>query len=609
MTQANKRTVLLCVVAAFLVLVLFPAVALAKTVGTPIQPPGLAADLVIKNAKVLTVDKQFSIQQAVAVKNGVICFVGANKQADKWIGPTTRVLDLGGRVIMPGVNESHIHATQFAASLPPLTLDLTDNTVGQALAQVQTRVEELNDTTVWIRGQGWPSWSDEWHSATRQMLDAVAPDNPVILTDMSLHNAVVNSKALALAGITEDTPNPDGGTIIKDPVTGEPTGFLLDLAAVDLVMQVVPLRTDAELHEAVESTLQILNANGVTSFTEGALGPGGNNYQGGTLGARVVDAYKDLYAAGKLTARVSILGLFGNYGGLSFADLKAGMDAFNWNDKAYDKTWLQFPGVKIFADGIPVTYTSWLWQPYVGTTNCGTMTVPGATDQDKYNELVKMIRYVVGQNLQIAIHATGDRAISSVLDGFALAKKDHPSYDHHNYIIHGELITPADARRAAKMDIGVNMQPSIQPLIAGVEPLFIGAERAAYEWPFQTVYSAGAKLMASSDAPVTYPNWRKGVQAEVTRLALDLGGNVFVSGPAERLTREQAIRTYTINGAWQDQMESVKGSIEKGKLADFCILDQDIMTCPATEIGNANVLMTIVGGKVVYDNSLGAFAK
>jgi predicted amidohydrolase YtcJ len=598
-----SRRLLLVLLLSVATVLMFSAVALAKTNPTP-PPGGPPADMVIKNAKVLTVDKKFSIEQAIAVKDGYIRMVGSNAEIAKWIGPKTKVLDLGGRVIMPGVNESHIHATQFAASLPPLTLDLTGNSVEQGLVQVAARVAQLNTDGVWIRGQGWPSWSLEWQAATRQMLDVIAPNNPVILTDMSLHNAVVNSAALALAGIGKDYPA-DG--VLKD-ADGYPTGFLLDLSAVDLVMKVVPLRADLELSEAVQSAMQILNANGVTSYTEGALGPGGNNYQGGTLGARVVDAYKKLYSDGKLTARVSILGLFGNYGGLSFADLQAGMATFDWTDNTFDKTWLQFPGVKIFADGIPVTYTSWLGvAPYEGTNNFGTMAIPGASDQDKYDQLVQMIRYVVGKNLQIAIHATGDRAISSVLDGFALAEKDNPSYDHHNYIIHGELITPADAVRAAKLDIGINMQPSIQPLIAGIEPLFIGAERAAYEWPFQTVYSAGAKLMASSDAPVTYPNWRKGMQAEVTRLAVNLAGEEFVSGPAERLTREQAVRTYTINGAWQDQMEKIKGSIEKGKLADFCILDQDIMTCSATAIGKTNVLMTIVGGKVVYNNSGGAF--
>ena len=187
-----------------------------------------------------------------------------------------------------------------------------------------------------------------------------------------------------------------------------------------------------------------------------------------------------------------------------------------------------------------------------------------------------------------------------------MADKDYPQYNKtRDYLIHGELITPADALRAAKLDVGVNMQPVIQYLIADIEPFFIGAERAAYEWPFNTAFSAGMNVTASSDTPVTFPNWRQGVQAAVLRE----GVSGVVSGPTERITREQAIRAYTINGAYQDHMEKVKGSIEKSKLADFCVLGQDIMTIDAHAIKDIPVLMTIVGGKVVYDNSGGAFSQ
>ena len=254
-----------------------------------------------------------------------------------------------------------------------------------------------------------------------------------------------------------------------------------------------------------------------------------------------------------------------------------------------------------------MTYTSWMWEPYVGDHGSGSLTIPGTSDQDKYDQLIAMIRYVHDKNLRLGIHATGDRAISSVLDGFALAYADHPEFsDTRDYLIHGELIISEDATRAATMNIGVNMQPIIQGMIADIEPGFIGPERAAYEWPFNTCFSASMNVAASSDTPVTFPNWRQGMQAMITREGYMSG---LVSGPGEIVTREQAVRAYTINGAIQDKMEDIKGSIEQGKLADFCILENDIMTIDAHQLTDTDVLMTIVGGDVVYDASAGSFLK
>jgi hypothetical protein len=563
----------------------------------------LHADMVIKNAKVLTVDQDFSVEEAIAVRNGIVVFVGTDEDADAWIGSDTQVLDLGGKVIMPGVNDSHGHATALGMSLPPLQLDLTTSggttTLAQVQAKVQERVAQIVSEDEWIQGRGWDPWL--FPDVTRYDLDAVAPNNPVALIDMSEHNMWVNSKALELAGITKDTLDPEGGTIIRD-ASGEPTGMLRELSAVALVKAVIPAASDHQLAEAAVAAMTIMNEQGVTSITEAALSPSGDSGGFGSL-----EVYKDLYDQDKLTVRVTALMLFGTYGGFTFDDLKTGVDTFPWDAPIADPNWLRVAGVKIFADGIPVTYTSWLWEPYVGDFGSGSLTIPGASDQEKYDQLVAMIRYVHARNIQLGVHATGDRAISAVLDGIALAQDDHPEFSNtRDYIIHGELITPADAVRAAGLNIGVNMQPVIQGMIADIEPFFIGPERAAYEWPFNTVFSAGIPMTASSDTPVTFPNWRQGMQAMVLREGYMSG---LVSGPDERVTREQAVRAYTINGAIQDKMDDIKGSIERGKLADFCILEKDIMTVDPHELTDTSVLMTIVGGSVVYDNSAGAFLK
>jgi hypothetical protein len=196
--------------------------------------------------------------------------------------------------------------------------------------------------------------------------------------------------------------------------------------------------------------------------------------------------------------------------------------------------------------------------------------------------------------------------VSVTLDGFEQAMAENPAArGTRPYVIHAELIAPADFERAARLDVGFNMQPAIMPMIADTLPGQLGLARTLHDWPFATTIKAGVLLAASSDLPVTYPNWREGVQAMVLREA---AGSGKVSGPDERVSIEDAIRAYTINGAWQDHMDDIKGSIEVGKLADFCVLDADILTVEPHEIKGIGVTMTIVGGKTVYDAASGGFA-
>jgi predicted amidohydrolase YtcJ len=537
--------------------------------------------------------------------DGKIRAVGTNKKIKAHIGPNTLVIDLQGKTILPGVNDGHGHATSFGASIPPVSLILGYPTV-QSIADIQAvlaaRIAEV-PAGQWIRGAGWdPAFIQdcagiENECLTKEQLDVVSPDNPVIFTDFSYHNIWVNSKALELAGIDKNTPDPPGGVIVRDS-EGNPTGVFREFAATGLVMKVVPLFTKDELRESCLTAMKEMNKNGITSYTEAALGPGGNTYNGGVLGDKVVEIYRDLYDEGKLTARISVLLLFGEYGAGNYESLKNGVETYGW-PQGYDPKWLRFPGVKIFADGIPPTKTSWMWEEYIGG-GYGSLTIPGATDAEKAEELTNMIVYGHSMGFQVPVHATGDRAITTAVDAYEKAMRLYPKFkNRRHYIIHGDLVSPADAGRLARMRCGVNMQPYIQTLIADIEPSVIGPVRAAYEWPFRTALDEGIRLTFSSDLGVTYPNWRRGVQSAVTRE----GFSGIVSGPDQIISREEAIRAYTMNGAWQDYMENEKGSIQVGKFADFCVLDQDIMTAEAHTIGNINVVMTIVGGKIVYDAS------
>ena len=366
----------------------------------------------------------------------------------------------------------------------------------------------------------------------------------------------------------------------------------------------VPLLTREEKKQAVVTALQHLNANGVTSFTDAAIGPGGEAFLYGVMSGEFVDIYRELLQEGRLTARANVLLLYGDYGALTLEDIKRNIESFEVPSDV-DGDWLRFPGVKIFADGVPLTYTSWMNEDYVGGDfGHGRSVIPGKTDGEQRDNLIEMIRFIHSKGYQIGLHATGDRAIDAAVDGFAEAMQEMPGGDPRHYVIHGDFISRDKAETLKRLNCGVAMQPFISAMIADFEPYVVGEERAAYEWPTRTVLDAGANLTSSSDAPVTYPNWRLGVQAAVLREGLISGK---VSGPEECITVEEAIRTYTINGAWQDHMETVKGSIEPGKLADLCVIGGDILSVDPHEIGAIPVLMTVVGGRIVFDASEGAF--
>jgi predicted amidohydrolase YtcJ len=572
----------------------------------------MEADLAIINAKIISVDKDFSIQQAVAVKDGKITAVGSNQDVKPLITSKTKVLDLKGKPVLPGINEAHLHAPFFGATRPPLALDLTYpaiKSIPEMVEALRQKVAEVKPGE-WIRGFGWDQGSleecknDPSKLPRKYDIDPVSPDNPVAFTDFSAHTLLVNSKALEIAGITRDTSDPESGEMERDPETREPSGIFKEPKAQELVSVHVPLLTREEKKQAVLTALEHFRTNGVTSFTDAAIGPGGETYVYGVMSAEFVNIYKELLEEGKLTARVNVLLLMGDYGALTLEDVKQNVETFKVPSES-EKVWLNFPGIKIFADGIPLTYTSWMNEDYVsGDAGHGASVIPGKTDQEQRDNLIEMIEYVHSKGFQIGLHATGDRAIDAAVDGFAQAIKKKPEKQLRHYIIHGDFISADKAKLLAQYNCGIAMQPFIGAMIADFEPAVVGEERAAYEWPTRTVLDAGVNLTSSSDAPVTYPNWRMGVQAAVLRKGLISGK---VSGPEECITVEEAIRTYTINGAWQDHMEDEKGSIEVGKFADFCIIGEDILSVDPHKIGEIPVLTTIVGGKIVFDQSKGAF--
>jgi predicted amidohydrolase YtcJ len=568
----------------------------------------LAPDCIYINGNLVTVDPRDTIAQALAIKGDAIVTVGSNSDVRALAGPATEVVDLGGKTVLPGINDCHMHAALLGGIRPPMTLDAGFPTV-KSIADIKAAVKAKVETSKpgeWIRGAGWDAGylaeclADPSRRPTRRDLDEVAPDNPVYLVSFTQHELVANSRALEMAGIDRDTQTEPGSEIVKDPSTGEPTGMLLELPAEGLIMRVVPPWTRQDKRNAITSMMQDLSARGITSATEGALGPGGTGFQGGLLDAECISVYNDLHNEGLMSVRMNVLYLFGNYGAISLADFEKSIPIVGIHSGFGDE-WLKIGGIKLFADGVPQTKTAWLGDDYPDGGNGG-LVMPGATDEERCEELTRMIVYAHKNGFQCGIHAVGDRAIGACIAGFLEAQKKEPRQRPlRHYVVHSDLITKADIRRAAENHIGVCTQPILKWVFSDAIDQAIGVERSEWQFPLRTLLDAGVHVALSSDAPVAVPDWLQGVESAVLRKSKATG---TVRGPEQTITVQEAIRTFTMGGAWQDHMEGRKGSLEPGKLADFCVLDRDILNVPAEEIHSIRNLGTVVGGRIVHDAGL-----
>jgi predicted amidohydrolase YtcJ len=558
--------------------------------------------LALLNGNVVTVDAGFSLQQAVAVQGNRIVAVGSDDHIKPLIGSKTQVVDLKGNTVLPGINDSHSHTALWAGSRPPLVLDLAYpevRSVGEIQAAVRKKVESLRPGE-WVRGVGWDAGfleecvRDPAFRLDRRILDQVAPDHPVALTDFSVHTLWANSKALELAGVGRHTPQPAGGVIEREAGSGEPTGIFREFAATNLVMGLIPLFTKAEKRAALATALKEMNALGITSMTDPALGPGGDGYQGGLLGSECIGAYQDLLDAGRLTVRVSVLYLLGEYGSCSLDDLKVMLPGLGFHS-GFGNEKLRIAGIKVFADGIPPNRTAWVSQEYVGGGH-GSLVLPGETEAERSRELESMIRFAHDHGFQVGVHAIGDLAIEAAIAAFVRAETEIPRGLRH-YVMHVDFMTEAQAKTAAAHDLGVNVTPTLPWTISDLLVDIVGEERLRWEWPYRTILDAGCHVAASSDAPCTYPSWLQGVQSAVLRESKATGK---VYSPAQRVTVEEALRMYTKGGAWQDRQEHLKGSIEPGKLADLCVLDQNPLKVDPQEISAISNVLTVMDGEVVY---------
>ncbi|WP_432515436.1 amidohydrolase [Kineococcus sp. SYSU DK001] len=559
----------------------------------------MSADLVLRGGEVFTVDEQFSIAQAIAVRDGEIVAVGTDDDVAALIGPDTEVVELAGRSVLPGINDSHLHAIAFGLDTPPLSLDLSHPAV-TSIADIRDAVRDAVAAAApgeWVVGTGWDDGylaecrAEPGRVPHRDDLDDVSPDNPVFLQDYSRHTTWVNSAALRIAGVDESTPVPDGG-YLDTGTDGRLTGIVRE-GAQSLVQQVLPPLTAARREQAIRSAVAKFQELGITSITDPALGPGGEALAGGAMGTEGLSVYARLAAAGELGVRVNALLLPTGMSG-SAEEFEQHLDTAL--PEQPDPRTFRVLGVKVFADGIPPTGSAWMHEEYL-TGGCGALCVSGGTDDERVETLRRMVSAGHRAGRQLGIHVTGDRAIDAVVDAIAAAQAEHPRPDARHYLIHGDFVSAPTLARMAELGIGVNMNPTIKWTISDLEVGVVGAERAAYEWPYRLAAETGVHLMSSSDAPVTAPDWRQGLSTMLLREGKASGE---VSGAEQRIDLETALRTYTSNPAWQDFAEDWKGTLEVGKVADLVVLGVGLRALDPHDMPTMPVDLTVLGGRVVH---------
>jgi predicted amidohydrolase YtcJ len=535
-----------------------------------------SADLVFKNGNIYTVNERLPKAEAVAVKGDRIVFVGSNRGAERYVGSKTRVIDLHGQTMVPGMTDAHHHLS--GVGFREMRLNLEGITSLEAfLAKVKERVDQKKPGE-WITGRGWIEtfWTPPVFP-TRWDLDKVSPNNPVYLGRADGHGTVVNSAALKIAGIDRNTPSPFGGEISKDK-NGEPNGMLLD-AADDLVAHYIPATTPAEAEQAIVLGVNRDISLGWTQVQD----PGGSYAE--------VAMMQDLYGEKKIKLRI--------YKALSAPGPEAER-LFQAGPiiGAYDHR-LTVRSLKLYADGSLGSRSAALLAPYSDKPDTsGFLTIKEA-------ELQRILKLALEKGIQIETHAIGDRGNRFILDNYERAMKEVPRSrwkvkNPRWRVEHSQIVNPVDIPRFAKLGIIPSMQASHAIGDLHFAPARLGIDRLAGAYAWQSFIKAGSIIPGGSDAPVERGEPMIEFYAAVARK--DLKG---FSGPGwhpeEALSREQAIKMFTVWAAYAAFEENLRGSIETGKLADFTILSADIMKIPENEILNTRCLMTVIGGEVVYE--------
>ena len=584
-----------------------------RPVGTTGCPSGAErVDLILVKGNIYTVNEKQPHAEAIAVKGDRITFVGSNEDAEKLKGDKTRVIDLHGHTVVPGLTDSHAHIFGIGEREMNLNLEGT-NTLQDFLAKVKARVAQTPRGN-WMTGRGWiETFWEPPQFPTRQDLDEIAPESPIVLTRVDGHAVIANSAALKIAKIDRNTPNPFGGEILKDKKTGEPTGMLLDNAQ-DIVEKNIPMPTQAEREQAL--------LRGIDREIE----LGWCEIQNAGSHKQDIDLIKKVFADGKAKIRF-INAVYG-----------PGEDAQRFMNEgptihAFDHHFTQRT-IKVIFDGALGSRGAALLKPYDDAPDTS-----GFLTQ-KPEELQPMFEEALRSGIQVETHAIGDRANRMILDLYEAAFKAVPPYERKIReprwrVEHAQVVDPADIPRFAKLGVIPSMQPSHAISDLFFAPARLGMDRLAGTYAWQSFLKSGCIIPGGSDAPVERGEPMIEFYAAVARKPLPehglavrapsgvelrpgtrdsgqdvrwthrLEAHVPPQGegwhPEQAVSREQALKMFTIWPAYAAFEENDKGSIEPGKLADFTVLSQDIMKIPQPEILKTRCVMTIIGSEIVFD--------
>jgi hypothetical protein len=541
------------------------------------------ADLIVAGGRVETRDRSRPVAEAVAIRDGRFIAVGDQRTVDAFCGPATRVIDLRGGMAVPGFGDAHVHPTHGGLAMTRCEFhgDIYSRTLDEYLGIVAAYVA-ANPDRPWILGGGWSMGDFPHGTPRREDLDRVAPDRPAYLPNRDGHSAWVNTRAIEIAGITDDTPDPYDGRIERDP-DGSASGSLHD-GAMDLVERHAPPATLAEISAGLRAGQRYLHALGITAWQDAIVEP--------------LDeaAYRALGASGELTARVV---------GALWWDRHRGLDQIDdlRERRARGPAGRYRPtSVKIMQDGVIETFTAAVLGPYLGrdgqpTTNTGPSVVEPAL-------LAEAVTRLDREGFQVHFHAIGERAVRECLDAVAAARRVNGPSDHRHHISHIQVIHPDDIGRFATLDVVANAQAlwAIHEIQQDELTIpFLGPERAGWQYPFGSLLRAGSRLAMGSDWPVSSPNPLREMEHAITRVAWLWRGEKEPFLPDERLTLDQALAGFTTGTAFVNHTETETGSIEVGKLADLALLDRDLFAPDVGPIGDARVLATIVEGELVYE--------
>ncbi len=541
------------------------------------------ATLVLHNGKVVTVDAALPEAQAIAIRGDRIAAVGTNQAIRQYIGPATQVIDLGGQLAIPGLVESHGHFMGFGQS--KMTLDLMDVKDWDQIVSMVADAARQAKPGEWILGRGWHQ--EKWASVPKpnvegfplhDALSKVSPNNPVMLTHASGHASFVNAKAMEAANLTRTTVNPSGGEILKD-VSGRPTGLLRETASGLVGRALEQWRSaktvaerDADARRQIQLAVQGSLENGITSFQDA-----GSNFN-------TIDVLKRAASEGALGIRLWVMVRDSN------DNLRAKLGQYRAVGLANNH--LTIAAIKVTADGALGSRGAWMLAPYSDSpTSVGLPT-------NSPESIAETTQIALEHDVQLCVHAIGDRANREVLNVYERAFKSRPNQKDLRWRIeHAQHISAADIPRFGRLGVIPVMQGIHVTSDAPYVPARLGAgrsEEGAYVW--QKLMKSGAIIANGTDVPVERIDPMASFYASVSRKTTD--GTVFYGD--QKMTRAEALKSYTWNGAFAAKEESLKGSLVVGKLADITVLSKDIMTVPEDEVPSTRVTYTIVGGKVAY---------